>query len=98
MRFPVSPVSVSARAPAPTVPERAGRPRTKRAGPAEGIEGTVQVGIGSEGPRGKASVALTERIFIPRAEEEFMRDFMAERALEGKPAPAMIGVSAGSAI
>ncbi len=100
MRFSVVPALAPASAcaaPAPMTPERAERLCAEQVGLADGFAGAVEVGIGDGGTRTGASITLSERIFNPQTDREFMADCV-ERRLEGKPAMTEVNVSARRAI
>ncbi len=85
---------VAACAPVPVSPERAEALCRDEAGLADGIEGEVGAGIGSGGPAGKGAVTVTNRIFDPQTEAEFMAECIARRTA-GEPKPTTVGVNIG---
>ncbi len=96
MRIPVlhAFVLASACAPIPMTPDRAERQCAERAGLADGVAGSIQVGVGSGGSHSGASITLTRQIFSPQTEDEFMVECIG-RLLEGESGPTEVGVSAG---
>ncbi|MDJ0630764.1 MAG: hypothetical protein QNJ44_21080 [Rhodobacter sp.] len=78
-------------------PERAERLCREEAGLADGVRGTVGIGVGSGGPAGKAKITVTNRIFDPQSEAEFMAECIARR-LEGRPAPTTAGITIGGSL
>lgn len=84
-------------APVPMTPERAERLCREEAGLADGVQGNVGVGVGTGGARAKGSIVLTDRVFNPQTEEEFMSECI-ERRLAGEPRPTRFGISVGGRV
>jgi hypothetical protein len=84
-------------APQPMTVERATDICRDEAGLADGIGGTVGIGIGSTGGTAEASLTLTNRLLNPQTEEEFMADCVA-RVMAGQPAPPTIGITIGGSL
>ena len=84
-------------APVPMTEERATRLCLEEAGLADGVGGTLGVGVGSSGATAKAGITLTNRILDPQTREEFMADCVARR-LAGRPAPATVGITIGGSL
>lgn len=89
--------AVAACAPVPMTPERAERLCREEARTADGVAGTVGVGVGSRGARGKAGITITNRIFNPQSEAEFMAECIDLR-LAGRPAPTTAGITIGGSL
>lgn len=81
-------------APVPMTPERAERLCREDAPLADGFAGRVGVGVGTGGAKARGGIVVTDRVFNPQTEEEFMRDCVARR-LDGEPAPTRVGVTIG---
>ncbi len=75
-------------------PERAEALCREEAGLADGVQGRVGVGIGSDGPAGKGAVTITNRVFDPQTEAEFLSECIARRTA-GEPKPTIVGVNLG---
>lgn len=90
----VVPLAVAC-APVPMTPERAARECRADASQADGIFGSVGVGVSNRGPVGDGSITITNRVFNPQSEEEFVAECIARR-MEGRPEPTTFGVSVGS--
>lgn len=82
-------------APVPMTPERAERICREQAGLADGVQGRVAIGTGSQGASGKAGITITNRIFDPQTESEFMADCIA-RLMAGQPEPTTVGITLGA--
>ena len=85
---------LAACAPDPMTLERADRLCREEAGLADGVQGYVGIGIGSDGPAGKGRITITNRVFDPQSEQEFMAECVARR-MSGKPKPTTFGVNLG---
>ncbi len=81
-------------APVPMTPERAERLCREEAGLADGVQGNVGVGVGTGGARAKGSIVLTDRVFNPQTEAEFMAECIESR-LAGERRPSRFGISVG---
>ena len=88
----LAPTLVLACAPVPMSPNRAEALCREEAGLADGVEGRVGVGIGSEGPGARVGVRVTNRVFDPQTEAEFLNDCIARR-MAGDPQPTTFGVN-----
>ncbi len=88
-------LTVAACAPVPMTPERAERLCREDAGLADGVQGRVGVGIGTGGGRAKGSITVTDRVFNPQSEEDFLRDCI-DRRLAGEPQPTTFGITVGA--
>ena len=91
----LAPLIAVACAPQPMSRERAEKLCREEAGLADGFRGQVSVGIGSGGPRTGGSVTITDRIFAPQTEAEFMAECVARR-MAGGPAPTRAGIIIGA--
>ena len=85
---------ISACAPVPMTLERAERLCRDEAPLADGVSGRVGVGVGTGGAKARGGIVVTDRVFNPQTEEEFMRDCIARR-LNGEPQPTTFGVTIG---
>ena len=92
--FYLMPPLAMACAPVPMSLERAETLCREEAGLADGVEGHVGIGVGSEGPAGKAGITVTNRILDPQTEAEFIADCVARR-MAGEPKPTTVGVTIG---
>jgi len=81
--------------PVPMTPERAEQLCRDEVRQADGVSGTVGVGIGTGGPKAKGSITVTDRVLNPQTEEEFLAECIARR-VEGKPAPTRVGITIGA--
>ncbi len=81
-------------APVPMTPERAEMLCREEAGLADGVRGTVGVGVGTGGAKAKGSITVTNRVLNPQSEEEFLADCI-DRRLAGRPAPTTVGITIG---
>ena len=88
------PLGLMACAPVPLTPEKAARQCRAEAGQADGISGSVGAGISNRGPVGTGSITITNRVFNPQTEAEFVAECIARR-LEGRPEPTTFGITAG---
>lgn len=88
---------ISACAPVPVTRERAQALCLGEVRDADGVSGYAGVGIGSSGGRAKGGIRVTNRVFNPQTEEEFLADCVARR-LEGRPAPTQFGITLGGEI
>ena len=61
---------------------------------ADGVSGTVGVGVGTGGPRAGGSVTIDNRVFNPQSEEEFLAECIARR-MNGEPQPPRFGITLG---
>ncbi len=84
----------SACAPTPMTADRAERLCREEADLADGVRGTVGIGVGSGGPRTKAGITITNRIFDPQSEADFIADCVARR-MAGRPPPTTAGLTVG---
>jgi len=85
---------ISACTPVPMTQERAARECASEAELADGVRGNVGVGIGNTGASGKAGITVTNRVFNPQSERDFMRECIA-RKMSGAPKPTTFGVTVG---
>ena len=92
----ITPV-LAACAPQPMTPERAERLCREEAGLADGVQGTVGIGLGTGGPSGKAGITITNRVFNPQTEQEFMAECIARR-MAGRPRPTTAGITLGGSL
>ena len=76
-------------------PERAERLCREEVGGADGVQGRVGVGVGTGGAKAKGSITVTNRVFNPQSDADFMRDCVARR-LAGRPAPTTFGITVGA--
>ena len=74
--------------------ERAERICREELSLADGFEGRVSLGGGSEGASAKAGVTITNRIFSNQSEEEYFAECV-EREMAGRPKPATFGLTIG---
>ena len=81
-------------APVPMTPERATRTCLAEIGQADGVSGSVGVGIGSTGPSTEGTVTVTNRVLAPQTESEFLSDCVARR-VSGAPEPTVYGITVG---
>ena len=81
-------------APVPVTRERAEQLCRDEAGLADGVQGRVGIGIGTGGPRVGAGIIITDRVFGPQTEEEFLEECI-ERRMAGNPAPTRTGITIG---
>ncbi len=88
------PLVATACAPVPMTPERAARQCRAEASQADGISGSVGAGVSNRGSFGTGSITVTNRVFNPQTEGEFVADCIARR-MEGRPEPTTFGVSIG---
>jgi hypothetical protein len=75
-------------------PERALRLCHDDAGLADGVRGNVGVGIGSGGGRARGSITVTNRVFNPVSEEDFIAQCVDDR-LAGRGRPTTVGITIG---
>jgi len=75
-------------------PERAEELCREDIGHANGVSGVVGVGVGTNGARAKGAVVVTNRVFNPQTEEEFLRDCI-DRKLGQAPAETTFSVAIG---
>lgn len=85
---------LAACAPQPMTAERAERLCREEAGLADGVQGMVGVGVGTGGASGKAGITITNRVFSPQTEREFMAECIARR-MAGGPKPTTAGITIG---
>lgn len=85
---------LAACAPVPMTPERAARQCRAEVGQADGISGSIRVGTSNRGPVAGGSIRVTNRIFNPQTEADFLRDCIARR-VAGAPEPTTFGINAG---
>lgn len=78
-------------------PERAERLCRDEARLADGVTGSVGLGVGSGGATGSAGITLTNRVFSPQSEEDFVAECVARR-LAGQPQPTTVGISLGGSL
>lgn len=88
---------LAACAPVPMTVERATRECRANVGQADGVSGSVGAGVSNHGAVGRGSITVTNRVFNPQSEEDFLADCIARR-LEGGPNPTTFGVSIGGLI
>lgn len=81
-------------APQPVSPDRAAELCRDEVRSADGVTGNIGVGVGNGGAKAKGSITVTDRVFNPQTEEEFMEACIARR-VQGKPAPPRIGITIG---
>ncbi|MEM9584577.1 MAG: hypothetical protein AAGA08_15820 [Pseudomonadota bacterium] len=62
---------------------------------ADGVEGRVGVGVGTGGGRAKGSITVTDRVFNPQSDVEFLQECI-DRRMTGKPAPTTFGITVGA--
>ncbi|CTQ48996.1 hypothetical protein [Jannaschia donghaensis] len=86
---------LAACAPVPMTPERAARECRANVGQADGTSGSVGAGISNNGPVSTGNITITNRVFNPQSETEFLAACIA-RKMEGRPEPTTFGISAGS--
>lgn len=77
---------LAACAPQPMTQARAERLCRDEARLADGVAGTVGVGIGSNGPVANADITITNRIFNPQSEADALEACVIRR-MQGRPAP-----------
>lgn len=86
-------------APVPVSPERAEALCRQEVGQADGVSGNVGVGVGvgggSSGAKAKGSITVTDRVFNPQTEQEFLAECIARR-VNGEPAPTTVGITIGA--
>ena len=87
--------ALSACAPVPMNQERAEELCRDEAGLADGVEGSVGVGVGTSGVSGGVGVTVNNRVLSPQSEAEFMAECVARR-MSGEPAPATFGIRLGT--
>lgn len=75
-------------------PERALRMCQDEAGLADGVRGNVGVGVGSNGGRATGSITVTNRVFNPVSEGDFIAQCVEDR-LAGRGRPATVGITIG---
>ena len=80
--------------PVPMTLERAERICREELSLADGFEGRVALGVGSEGARTKAGVTITNRIFSTQSEEDYFAECV-RREMAGEPKPTTFGVTIG---
>lgn len=85
---------LAACAPRPMTLDRAERTCREEARLADGVAGTVGIGVGTGGPRAKAGITLTNRVFNPQSEEDFVADCV-DRLMSGQGKPTTVGVTVG---
>jgi hypothetical protein len=73
--------------------DRAERQCREEARLADGIAGTVGVGVGSEGGRGRGSLTVTSDILNPRPEAEAFADCVARRLSGDTSRPSRAGLT-----
>ncbi|WP_179378247.1 hypothetical protein [Jannaschia marina] len=78
--------------PVPVSPERAERLCRAEVGQADGVSGSIGAGVSNDGPRARGGITITNRVFNPQTEEEFLAECIARR-VEGRPEPTTFGVS-----
>ncbi len=86
---------ITACAPVPMTAERAEKLCREDIGLADGVQGTVGVGVGTGGGRAKGSITVTDRVFNPQSEQDYLRECV-DRRLAGKPAPTRFGITIGA--
>ena len=82
-------------APVPVTRERAERLCLEDAGLADGVRGTVGVGVGTGGAKAKGSITINNRVLNPQSEADFVSDCIARR-MGGAPAPLTYGITIGA--
>lgn len=92
--FFLLPLLVMACTTAPPTPERALRQCRAEAPLADGISGSVGAGISNRGPVGDGSITITNRVFDPQSEDEYITDCI-DRVLNGRPPPTTYAISMG---
>ncbi|MGB3408904.1 MAG: hypothetical protein WBA67_15590 [Jannaschia sp.] len=88
------PLLVIACAPVPMSAERAQELCSRELRQADGVSGSIGVGIGSGGARARGGITVTNRVLNPQTPEDFLADCIARR-VAGKPAPATFGLTVG---
>lgn len=86
---------VAACAPGPMTAERAEKLCREDIGLADGVQGTVGVGVGTGGAKAKGSITVTNRALNPQSEAEYLRECI-DRRMAGEPAPATFGITIGA--
>lgn len=62
---------------------------------ADGVTGTVGVGVGTGGVRAGGSVTIDDRVLNPQSEEEFLAECIA-RKVNGEAGPTRFGITVGA--
>ncbi|MEL6587328.1 MAG: hypothetical protein AAFY65_13745 [Pseudomonadota bacterium] len=75
-------------------PDRAERLCQQEVRQADGVSGSVGIGVGTGGARGKGEITVTNRILNPQSPEEFLADCIARR-VAGRPEPTTFGITVG---
>lgn len=86
---------VGACASGPLKQERAEKLCREDLGLADGVQGTVGVGVGTGGAKAKGSITVTNRVLNPQTEAEYLQSCI-DRRMAGKPAPATFGITIGA--
>lgn len=84
-------------APVPMTPERAERLCREEAGLADGVQGKIGVGVSNDGARAGGAIVLTDRVFNPQSQEEFLAECIDSR-LAGERRPTRFGISIGGTL
>ena len=87
-------VGLVACTPTPMTLERADKLCREDIGLADGVQGNVGVGVGTGGGRAKGSITVTDRVFNPQSEEDYLAECIARR-MNGEPAPVTYGITVG---
>lgn len=93
----LAPLLALACAPVPMTRERAEQLCRDEVELADGVQTRVGIGIGTGGPRAKAGIIVTDRVFDPQSDEEFMAECIARR-MAGAPTPTRTGIIIGGSI
>ncbi|WP_298436637.1 hypothetical protein [uncultured Jannaschia sp.] len=88
-------VLITACAPVPMTRERALHECRSEARLADGIAGSVGVGVGSGGGLADGELVVTSRVFDPRSERAVLAECM-DRRMAGRPEPTIVGVTLGT--
>jgi hypothetical protein len=64
---------------------------------ADGVSGNVGVGVSNRGGRAKGSITVTDRVFNPQSEQDYLDECIA-RKVNGEPAPTRFGITIGASI
>ncbi|MCG6904472.1 MAG: hypothetical protein LJE68_17520 [Rhodobacter sp.] len=92
-----APLLAVACAPVALTRDRAERLCREESGLADGVQGSLGVGVGSRGAAGKVGITITDRVFNPQGEAEFMADCVARR-MSGQPRPTTAGITVGASL
>lgn len=87
-------LTLSACAPVPVTRDKAEALCLQEVRQADGVSGTVGVGVGTGGGKAKGSITVTDRVFNPQTEDEFMAECI-DRRVSSKPAPTTFGITVG---